>query len=252
MEKYIKIGFMILFFASFGFADKKKAIDAKVEKNALDSLYSINVLLANADKVYSLGNLPQAKTAIESIIKTLSPFNEHNYISKAINYLKTAQKNIDDAYTFKTASKEDSLSRNFNIVKAQNVLFNAEQIIKFGEIPAYKSTREEQQDFYNRVISAKKSLSEVLAKLKLKKPEVKDALKIVQQAKDMIRPFLRYQVINRVDIFLTNSTLKYLNEVLEEKDRLERERSIQNAILATVYAIEFLDDAEKDLKELNK
>lgn len=249
MKAHIKVGFMIIFFASLGFADNKnKAIDAKIEKNAIDSLYSITVLVANADKIYSLSNLPKAKTDIDNIIKVLTPYKQYAYITKAINHLQIAQKNIDDAYKITGATEEDFLNRKFNNEKALSAIFKAEQTIKFGEIPAYKSTKEEQQDFYNRVLSAKKSLNEALAKLKLKKPEIKDAYKIIQQVRDLIRPFLRYQVINRVDIFFTVFALKYLNQALEEKDRLERERNVQNAILSIVYATTFLDDAEKDLK----
>lgn len=251
MKTRIKVSFVMLFFVVAVHADKKVSIDYKIEKNATDSLGSITVLLQNAG-IYSLSNLPQAKTAIDDIIKSLSPFKGYDYITKAINYLKTAQKYIDDAYTFKTASEEDSLSRHYNIEKAKYVLYNAGRIIQFGEIPAYKNTKEERQDFYKRIISAKQSLNEALVRLKLKKPEIKEALKIVQQAKDMIKPFLRYQVINHADIFLTVNALKYLNRALEGKDRLEKERNVQHAIVSIVYATGFLDDAEKDLKEIIK
>lgn len=210
------------------------------------------MLILNADKVYSLNNLVQAKSDIENIVKTLTSFKDYDYLRKAIAYLKTAQKEIDAAYKITGGTQEDFISRKFQIEKAQNAIFKAEQTIKFGEIPLYKSSIEERKDFYNRVITAKKLLNDAIAKLKLKKPEIKEVIKIVQEVKDLMRSFLRYQVINRVDIFLTTFALKHLNQAIEEKDRLEKERNVQNALLSLVYATEFLDDAERDLKEINK
>lgn len=252
MKNFITFNFLsILLFAQTVQADKKTPIDPKIEKKAIESLYNITVLVANADKIYSLSNLPQAKADIDAVIKALNSFKQYNYIITALNHLKLAQNNIDNAYTITGGTQEDILKRNYHIHKVLDAIFKAEQTLKFGEIPQYKSSKEELQDFYNRVTSAKRSLNEAIAKLKLKKPEIKEAIKIVQQAKATLRPFLQYQVINnRVDIFLTLNALKYLNQALEEKDRLERERNIQNAILAIVYATEFLDDAEKDLKKI--
>lgn len=252
MKKVVVYSLVLCFAAPFSLhAEKKVGVDPKLEKKTLDSLYSITVLVVNADNLYPLNNLAQANSDIENIIKTLTSFKEYDYLRKAVVYLKTAQKEIGDAYKITGGAQEDFMTRNFHIQKAQNALFKAGQTIKFGEIPEYKSNAEELKDFYNRVTTAKKSLNYAIAKLKLKKPEIKEVIKIVQEVKDLMRPFLKYQVINRVDIFLTTFVLKHLNQAIEDKDRLEKERNIQNSILSMVYATEFLDDAEKDLKELN-
>jgi hypothetical protein len=253
LKKYFL--WVVLFAFSIGLSEikavKKDGLDPKIEKEWIESIYSIGVLVATSnDEIYKLSNLVQAKNDINSIIRAMVQFKIYDHIKKSIEYLHLAKKFIDESYEVKGAEKESFLTRKFKSQKAQSALFKAEQIIKFGEVQEYKSALEEKKDFYNRVVAAKKSLHEVISKLKSKKPELKDSLKIVQQVKDSLRPFLRYQVINRVDIFLTVFAIKHLNLALEEKDRLEKERNVQHAILSLVYAIEFLDDAEKDLKEL--
>lgn len=229
----------------------KNTIDKKTEQSALDSLYAATVLLTNTYAIYNLPNFGKANTIINDVIKSFSPFSHQAYVNNAISYLKMAQKHIVDATRVNGETQEEFQQRKFFAEKAQDLIYKAEQTIKFGEIPIHKTSADEKKDIYNRVISAKKSLDQALTDLKLKEPNIKKAIQIVQQVKDSIRPYLKYQTINRADIFLTVYTLKHLDQAtMKDKDDLNEARNVQNAILSIVYAQDFLNDAGNDLQQI--
>lgn len=219
----------------------------KIEKEAAHLLHEVLGQLYNpvygADGAKFLQNtdIKNGEQYLLEAIKKLEPYKNLNYIKNSLDELIKAKMAF-----VRLLQNTDELGRRKEIQTIHAIIIEVWELLERGEVPIFGNKAEAKKDFFNRVEQAKQNFSEALKLLKLKEPKVKDAHKIIVKTIEVLRPW----PVKKASGTLTIYALPQLEKAMETKDKLEKLRNVQHAILSIVYAHEFLDEAAEQVKKL--
>lgn len=246
-QKMYSIFFLVLILSCNASIAQKTTDIKQVEKEAAHSLHEVFGQLYNplygADFAQHLQvtDIKKGETYLLDAIKKLEPFKNLSYIKNSLNELNKAKKSFA-----KLLATTNGLERQSEIQMIHVIIIEVWELLERGEVPTFNSKSEAKKDFFNRVEQAKKSFSEALQLLKLKDPKVKDAYKIIAKTVELLRPW----PVKKTAGMLTLYALPQLEKAMETKDKLEKLRNAQHAILSIVYAEQFLDETAAHVRTL--